>query len=363
VCDQTAGTCVQCIAEVEESACAVTGTVCGPDRKCHGCIVDSHCSASSMVCLPSQSCASEASVVYAKPDGSGTACSKAMPCALPEAIAQLMPARPILKLTTLEGSMYGGPAITLDKSFAVQLIGTGTTFTPQAGPPITVTGNSVEILGLTIRGGQGSGIVCTQGGPLTVRRSTVDGSTGYGIETTGCNVTIERSRFSSNSLGGLSLTGGLVEIRNSIIDRNGTNQLDEGNVRLRAVEGRIVFSTLAYNLSRQGGGRTSGITCTAAGAGFVISRNILAQNGPANDKITEGDCIETGNFLADNADDVKFNSATELRLTAASPLAAVLDDPDALAECTRLGSYIDDYQGEIRPVGGFCDKGADEYRP
>jgi hypothetical protein len=159
------------------------------------------------------------------------------------------------------------------------------------------------------------------------------------------------------------ITSGLVEIRNNIVDRNGTTQLANGNVRLVSVEGRSVFNTIAYNQSRQGGGRTSGIECTAAGTGFMISRNILAQNGAANDKITENDCVETGNFLTDDAGDVKFNSPTDLRLTAASPQAAVLDDPDALAECTRLGGYLDDYQGESRPVSGFCDKGADEYRP
>jgi hypothetical protein len=362
VCDTAAHKCALCVDDVDETACTTQMMVCGVDQKCHGCIVDSDCASSSMVCLPTETCAEETGVLYTSPDGNGTLCTRAAPCALATAVQQLAPSRHIIKLTTtISGVDYAGPPIAIAAQFGVQLIGTGTTFTPNAaGDAITASGQNLEILGLTIRSAQGSGVACTAG-LLTLRRMAITGSTSFGVSTQACGVTIERTRLSANVAGGLSITAGDVEVRNNILDRNGSDKLEEGNIRLRTVSGRVVFNTLALNLSRAGGGRTSGITCTAAGGGLVISRNILADNGPANEEIT-GDCTAVGNFLTANVDEVSFVNTTDFRLSAQSPQAAVLDDPDADAECKRGGNYIDDFQGEPRPVG-FCDKGADEYRP
>lgn len=360
VCDTTADKCAQCVLDVDESACTAQMMVCGVDQQCHGCIVDSDCSSSS-VCLPTQSCANEGEVLYAAPGASGTACSKTAPCDLATAVDQLTPSRHIIKLTTTSGTDYAGPPLVIAKDYGVQIIGTGTTFTPNAnGDAITASGQNLEILGLTIRDTQGNGVACSAG-VLSLRRMVVSGSTAYGVLTQGCTVTLQRTRLSANVAGGMSITAGDIEIRNNILDGNGSNALEEGNIKLRTVSGRVVFNTLALNRSRPGGGRTSGITCTAAGAGLTISRNILAANGPANEEIT-GNCTAVGNFLTVDFDDVKFVSTTDLRLTAQSPEAAVLNDPDADAECQRGGGYIDDFQGEPRPVV-FCDKGADEYRP
>jgi hypothetical protein len=362
VCDLDAKTCVECTS-VEQQACTTRMMYCGDDRKCHGCLNDSHCA--SRVCLSSQTCAMESGVVYAQPTGSGTACSLAAPCALATAVEQLTATRSILKMTTtaqgMTGMLYDGPPLRFSQAFAVQLIATGTTFTPTGdGDAITAAGQSLEVFGLTITGSRRSGIGCTNSA-LILRRVHVLGSADWGVAGTGCSATIERSRFQSNVDGGISLAGGTHELRNNIIDRNGDTTLEQGNVRLTDVRGRFVFNTIAYNQSRTGGSRTSGVQCTAAGAGFTVSRNILAENGAAGRAIS-GTCTAVGNFITGTATEVRFNNPTELRLTAQSPEAAVRDDPDADAECQRDGTYIDDFQGEARPVV-FCDKGADEFRP
>lgn len=364
VCDTARNKCVECIDDVDDAACTSQMMVCGADQKCHGCVVDSDCSATSMVCLPSQSCAMEASVLYAAPTASGTECSKAMPCTLDTAVEQLTIARHIIKLTTtVSGTDYSAPPIEIDEPFGVQIIGTGTTFTPNAaGDGITASGQNLELLGITLAGAQGHGIACTSG-TLSVRRMTVSASTGWGLRTTGCDVTVERSRFSANPLGGMELTSGMHEVRNNIIDRNGNPNLADGNVHIVNASGRFVFNTVALNDSRTGGGgRVSGIKCTAEGS-FAIKRNIVAANGPANETIQANTCTAVGNYDTRTIEDVRFQSTSDFRLTAQSPPAAVLDDPAADDDCRIGGVYIDDFQGQPRPHGGYCDLGSDEYQP
>lgn len=368
VCDTARNVCVECLDGVDESVCTANTMVCGPDQKCHGCIVDSDCSSTSMVCLPSQSCAMEAAVLYAAPTASGSACTKSAPCPLATAVGQLSTARHIIKLTTtFSGVDYVAEPITIDKPFGVQIIATGTTLTPiAAGNAITATGQNLEILAMTISGTQGTGIVCA-GGTLTLRRTSVSGSTERGLDSTACTLTVERSRFSSNQAGGIRVTSGEAELRNNIIDRNGaggTAGTVDGAVQLVNASGRLAFNTIALNLSRGGGsGRAGGIKCTAAGGGFALKRNIAAGNGDANDNIQVNNCTSVGNYETPDATTVKFLNTNDFKLTAQSPAGAVLDDASATEDCKINGAYIDDHQGDPRPTSAFCDVGADEFEP
>jgi len=365
VCDTERNVCVQCLDGVDEAICTAQTMVCGPDQKCHGCVVDSDCSSTSMVCLPSQSCAMEADVLYAAPTASGTACSKAAPCTLATSVSQLSAARHIIKLTTtVSGFDYTAEPITIDKPYGVQIIATGTTLAPSAaGNAITASGQHLELLWSNVSGTQGTGIVCT-GGLLTVRRTLVSGSTDYGLDSTACTLTVERSRFSSNKSGGIRVTSGEAELRNNIIDLNGTTATEDGAVHIVNAAGRLAFNTIALNLSRGGGGgRAGGIKCSAGASGFAIKRNIAAQNGGANDNIQQNNCPDSGNSQTPDAAVVKFLNTTDFRLTAQSPIGAVLDDPTATEDCKLSGAYIDDYQGDPRPTQAFCDVGADEYEP
>jgi hypothetical protein len=358
VCEVATGNCVQCVPDVNVTACTGATTVCGEDRMCHGCLVDTHCTTSN-VCLPSGDCALIDDVLYVAPQGQGN-CTKTSPCKLVDAIAMISTTKKIIKMTTTAGTDYTDPPLTITKP--VLLIGTGTTLT---GSAITAQGAAVEIVGLTMATATGDAFSCGTGG-LTLRRVTVTGSTGYGVHTTKCPATIERSRFSGNPLGGMFLDDGTFEVRNNIVDHNGSNTLKDGNVHLNKAKGRLVFNTIAYNNSENGGGgRTAGVLC-AGSAGFRVGRNIIVANGAAN-ALIGGDCNfgTADNYVSAGPDAVKFVSNTDLHLTATSPKTnpIVVDDLAAATDCQIDGKYIDDFDGQPRPVNGFCDRGADEYRP
>lgn len=357
VCEAATGNCVQCIPDVNTTACTGTTSVCGEDRTCHGCLVDTHCTTSN-VCLPSGDCALMDDVLYVSPQGQGN-CTKTSPCKLADAVGQISTTKRIIKLTTGAGTDYTDAPITLTKP--VLIIGTGTTL---SGATIIVMGARVEIVGVTITGGTGDGIRCEQG-EVIVRRTLVRGNSGYGIATRQCRATIERNRLSENTLGGMFLDMGVFEVRNNIVDHNGTTALTQGNVRINQGQGRLVFNTIAYNRSENGGGgRVAGILCT--GPTLRVARNIVVANGAAN-ALTGGDCNfgTADNYVSAGPDAVDFVSNTDLHLTATSPKTnpIIVDDIAAAADCQIDGKYIDDFDGQPRPINGFCDRGADEYRP
>jgi hypothetical protein len=366
VCDTARNKCVQCIKGTDDGVCTSQTMVCGPDQKCHGCVVDSDCSGTSMVCLPSQMCATEAAVLYAAPTASGSACSKMAPCPLPTAVGQLSAARHIIKMTTtFSGVDYLAEPITIDQPFGVQIIATSTTLTPVGiGDAITASGQNLEILGMTLTGTQGTGVKCTAG-ILTVRRTSVSGSTAYGLDATACTLTVEASRFASNKAGGVQITSGEAELHNNILDRNGTSGsggTTDGALHIVNASGRAAFNTIALNLARDGGSdRIGGIKCSASGGGFALRRNILADNGNKNLLISA--CTSLGNYDTADVTAVKFLNTNDFRLTAQSPPGAVLDDPGATEDCKINGAFIDDYQGDPRPANAFCDVGADELEP
>jgi hypothetical protein len=358
VCEVDTGNCVQCIPEVDVTACTGSTSVCGDDRTCHGCLVDTHCTASN-VCLPSGDCANTDDVLYVSPQGQGN-CTATSPCKLADAVGMISPTKKIIKMTTAAGTDYTDPAFTINKP--VLVLGTGTTLT---GSAITVDGAAVEIVGLTLVDATADALSCSNG-DLTLRRVTVNGSPGYGVHTTKCTATIERSRFSKNPLGGMFLDEGTFEVRNNIVDHNGSTALATGNVRFNKAKGRFVFNTVAYNSSENGGGgRIAGVAC-AGSAGLRVGRNIIVANGAAN-TLTGGDCKfgPADNYISAGPDAVKFVSNLDLHLTAASPKTnpIIVDDIGATPDCQIDGQYIDDFDGQPRPVNGFCDRGADEYRP
>jgi hypothetical protein len=363
VCDTASQTCVQCIIDVNVNACS--GTFCGQDNQCHGCVFDANCTASG-VCLPNGMCADAGVVLYARPMGTGD-CSQANPCTFTQAVAAVTPTRHIVKLTVNSGLTYReGPLSFATAQEGVQILADSAVFEPNAnGDAITVTAGNVEIVGLTIRNTNGSGINCDGNATFAMRRGAVTDNAGFGIVSQGCKVTIERTRFQRNPSGAMDLTAGTLELRNNIIDHNGTSDsLDNGNVTMTNVSGRFVFNTVVQNLSKGGGSRIGGINCTAAsGLSMLISRNIISSNGGGS--TFGGDCVPVANFTG-AFDMVQFNNNNEYKLTAATPPSTIRDDPMSLPDCTLtpepMLTYIDDFEGQSRPAG-YCDRGADEYKP
>jgi hypothetical protein len=367
VCDLGSQTCVQCIVGVDTSACSGATAHCGDDNACHGCVVDADC-ASSNVCLLNGQCADASSVLYARPteEGQGS-CTLQDPCSFRDAVNRVSAAQYIIKLTVTNGAVYNEQPITLSTTQPVQIFGQGATFTPtEDGAAITVTSGNVEIIGLTVTGAKGpngSGVACTNTAIMSLRQMKMTDNTGFGVQSTGCTATVERSRMQRNPKGAMSLTAGKLEIRNNIIDHNGTTTLETGNVIISNATGRFVFNTVADNLSKGGGQRIGGINCTQAAAQtMLVTRNIVSSNGGG--ATFGGACTgaDSSKNYTQAVTNIKFSNATDYKLTNQSPTTILRDDPDSEPECKPSGKYIDDYEGQSRPAG-YCDRGADEYKP
>jgi hypothetical protein len=363
VCELGSQTCVQCL-EGKAAACTGATPQCGTDHLCHGCLVDAHCSTSN-VCLPNGECADPAKVLYAGQAGTGSMCTQAAPCTFTTAVASVDTSRYIIKLISDGTAVFREPPITIGPTTApaVQILGHSAKFEPNTdGDAITVTSGNVEIVGLTVQKAQSgkSGIVCTENGVtvLTLRQVSLIDNGGYGVTSTSCTVTIERSRISRNASAAMLLAGGTIEIRNNIVDGNGNGQLENGNVQITASNGRVVFNTIVQNLAKGGSDRTGGIACTGT---VRIARNILSDNGASNP--FRGDCTTgTLNFTNTDVTVIKFKDLMSYELTDMTPATILRDDPESGPDCMLATKYISDYKGDSRPFN-YCDRGADEYRP
>lgn len=363
-CDTTRHTCSQCVPGGNVSACTALGQQCGTDQRCHGCITDNNCA--SGVCLATQMCADEGAVLYATPEGSGDTCTAQVPCSFDGATDQLTPTRHIIKLNRGTTGMYTGEPITIDESFGVQILAKDVTFSAtdneDDSPAITASGANLEIVGLTIIDSASAAIRCTAG-VLTLQQVTLRNSTGYGVEATSCNTNLKRGDLSGHPLGAIRITDGMHEIRNNFIHDNGTDSLTTGAVFIQNASGRMRFNTVARNLSDNGGGgRVGGILCSEVGT-FAIAQNIVVAWGGANDAVAG--CTQRNNFERTNFADAGFVSTTDFHLTARSPLDLIRDPNSAVvdSDCTEGTGKIDDFDGQLRPINNFCDRGADEYSP
>lgn len=375
VCEVSTGNCVECLpAGVmgSDPAQCPTDTTCGPDRKCHACLVDTDCKISK-VCLSNGTCAPDGTILYAQPQPmSGADCSITKPCSFSDAVSMLSTTKNIVKLTTTAGTEYSDSPVQVTK--AGTIIGTGATFTPtfegdpSEAPPAISIDNATNVLidGLTIASAPSVGVGC-QTTTITLRRMTIVGSGKRAVQAVGCNATLERNTFMRNIGGAIYLSTGLFEIRNNMIGPgNGDANLATGEIWVdkAKVGGRAVFNTVARNNS-QNGNKISGMNCTGSGM-FKVAHNIFTSNGPGTAQ-TAGDCKYSSNFLDGtyNIDDVKFvNKDSDFHLTMMSPTSTVREDADADADCrlTPGGAYLDDFDGQLRP-NGLCDRGADEWLP
>ena len=125
-----------------------------------------------------------------------------------------------------------------------------------------------------------------------------------------------------------------------------------------------MFNTVADNDSKGGSTRVGGIKCSAAGGLLMlVSRNIISDNGGGD--TLGGDCSGyLTNYIGTVSPAAKFAPGGDYKLTMMSPGTILRDDLESLPDC-MFGSppkYIDDFEGQTRPAG-FCDRGADEFKP
>lgn len=407
VCDTGEGVCVQCTAD-EAAACTGASPVCGDDRACRACAAHPECGDSD-ACLPDGACAATDDVAYVAPAGSGTACTKDMPCAT--LAAALATSKSYIRLT---GTL--SEAVLIDNKNVTLLADTGSKLTratngvileirgssnvaifdleitgasgaaagvgisipagsaptvklhrvsvnTNTGAGIAMSGGNLTATQTTVSGNQGAGI-SSAGGSVTVARSTVSGNLGMGIAIAGGPLAISQSSIFMNRDGGISVsgTGATFNITNNFIYRNG----DEDNASVGGVSlatppsstHRFEFNTIVDNRVRASAALAGGSLCDVAG--FAAPNNVIARNRVAASTIgvnsqTFGLCTYPTSKIQATVADLNFKSPDDLpydyRLT---PGSAAID------QATTQSTIDVDHDGSARPSGGGKDQGAHE---
>jgi hypothetical protein len=215
---------------------------------------------------------------------------------------------------------------------------------------------TTTIDGCSITGCGAIGVQCSNS-DLTVRRSTITGSTYGGIlAADGSNLTLEQSIVAHSGQRGIELRDNLVTtITNNWICHNGGAGIyfvNQSSVPL--VRNNTIYGNLTYGLESSGPGADPQVL------------NCIIRNNQSGDFFRQGGSFNNVNFCCLSqshagtgnivADPVFVNPADpdDLHIDETSPCKDA-GDPD--------GSYGDeeDIDGEDRIVSGRVDMGADEY--
>jgi hypothetical protein len=374
----------------EPNACTGTSPVCGADDACRGCAIDAECA--SMTCLPNGSCAAAGSVLYAAPappDGATANCTPTAMCTLTRAIELVDGTRSTIRLDPGRYDLAGSLAI----STSMRIVGRGAAIDRNAGGTgatlIIADGADVALDYVAIQGGDGDttgfGVGCTTAS-LTGRAIAIAGNAAAGINSVGCRValvdaqitgnqgvgiaasggslSVTRSLVIANQSGGVVATSALFDLENDVIARNGSPTSAFGGVLISQITAPgshvFEFNTVAQNQATAGS--TPGVICSVVATPLAFGNSIVFGNASAAQ--VEGSACTwtysdigplpapgTGNLVSDP----QFIAPAQnnFHLQGSSALRSAADPAAALSE---------DIDGEVRPLGGGRDIGADEIK-
>lgn len=355
--------CVQCT--VEDPTTCTEGRVCRGNNTCGDCVDHAECA--SAVCKADGRCADAGEVAYLATNGGGDACTQGAPCA--DASVAVATGRTVIKVS---GTITNTAAVQFNARSTEIYADANGAFT-RTGPgniiEIMSTGTELAIYGLRIFGATGTSIgngilFINQGDPkLTLDRVLIENNDGSGVRAPdGGDVTITRSVIANNfGNQGLLLANGSFSVTNTIITQNGKSTMNTGGAFLSPAGGsaRFEFNTVADNISMGGAGNYRGITCSS---GLDIANNIVVGNDTSSCDATftffsPGDQITgAGNM---NGDPMFKSTSTPASPTyyRLMPTSPAKDKADMAATLTM------DIDGNMRPIDGRSDMGADEVSP
>lgn len=370
VCD-VGGTkmCVQCTTD-DEMACSGATPVCGATNTCERCTMHAQCS--SNVCLPDGSCSDGGNVAYVAANGSGSACTKAMPCGT--LAAAIGTSKPIVKIAA--GLVKDTTTTTIDGKAVTILADPGAKLDRDGDGPIVEVRSAnadVKIYDLEVTGASGvsgaDGLQLTPNGgtpKLALTRVNVTANQGGGITCTGGALTISQSTVSTNQGGGISVTGtgATFDITNSFIFRNGDPDNGTfGGVNLgiaTAGSNRFEFNTVVDNRASAGATRVGGVLCDIAAfaaANNIVARNSVGGSTTGTNAQTLGGCTYPTSKIQNDVSGLALASPDmapySYKLTTGS---------SAIDQATTSSPIVVDYDGDVRPQGPQKDIGADELK-
>jgi hypothetical protein len=359
LCDLDTGRCVECNTNLD---CTDTNMpICDPDGRCRGCTEDGQCP-SGLCDTGAGACVLEADIIYVnRSTGAGTACTMATPCpTITAGVAAITATRRFMRISN---EVYQESVVLDGKQ--VRIIAPGASLQPgglNQAALLVLNESDVEISGLRLFGAGGGanadGLRCAapmSGTPMVqMSNLRIEGNGGFGIDATGCSITLVSSEVVDNPGGGVSITAGTFVLRNNFITGNGAATA-VGGVKLDAntAIGVFEFNTVAGNLASAG--IPAALFCSGT-QNQPIRNNIL--HGVAADQVSSMNCdlrfnlsnegiSGEGNVMASP----QFVSATDYHLMSGS---------EGVNDADPSASLNVDFDGEMRPLNGRRDIGADE---
>lgn len=410
VCDLVTKACVACT--TADNMCPAMTPVCHADDVCHGCAAHSECP--SNACLPDGTCGDDTNVAYVDPNGSGSACTKAMPCnhvsvGLATNRANVKISGTIDEAVTLTNrnvTFLADPSARLQSTGNTVMSISGTSdvriFDLSVGPSgstyqgivlhssttkvaltrvhleqnknggVIVDAGELDVTASRVADNTGAGGIYLLGDSgsctLNVRGTTLtNNSGGAAIAIQACTVSVATSTFTSNVNGGISVTSSPFTIVGNMFLSNGASNSNAGGILINTsqnVANRLEFNTFVKNQSLNTVGPA--IQCDAGT--FTARNNIMDLNvGNGGTAQYAGSCnhahsiatpgvVPTGS--GNLGSDPMFADLTggNLHLTSASPARGAADPASDLT-----GVAATDIDGDMRVAP--ADIGADQYKP
>lgn len=236
VCD--AGSCVECT-QLRPEACDGVTPVCGQDNGC-------------TACTEHDQCAGTACHLDGELRG---ACFEASEVVMVANNAELAAAIATIGndsgVIVLEGATGYNQTVNIAGNVEIAFVGPLTAvLSGTAGlPSLNVGGDAIVYLaGPSVANGDADGLSCS-GTSVWLDDSEVRNNADLGMDVSGgCAAHLRRTVISTNTGGGLSISGGELTTRNVVIGRNGDNLSSTvGGVRLDGTIAEIVYSVIVGN--------------------------------------------------------------------------------------------------------------------